>query len=225
VNRECDEAKQSRAPTSTMMAFVFLFAPSRFPRLSSCTRRIKTLFPTWRRWPSSTRCLLAARVASMVCRCEERERERKRGNGRREEREREAQSRGSEKENDGCERSSGRKTMLFSLFASQRIRARERFVPLLRALAFARMKKRKQQHEQQLAANGTYHGSGGSQKRKGNGFVGGGADTAAGVGNGTSTSTTSLLPAPSPSRLARFQSERASLPIWMARKQLLAEVN
>ena len=78
MNRECDEAKQSRAPTSTMMAFVFLFAPSRFPRLSSCTRRIKTLFPTWRRWPSSTRCLLAARVASMVCRCEERERERER---------------------------------------------------------------------------------------------------------------------------------------------------
>ena len=216
MNRECDEAKQSRAPTSTMMAFVFLFAPSRFPRLSSCTRRIKTLFPTWRRWPSSTRCLLAARVASMVCRCEERERER----------EREVmEGEKSEKENDGCERSSGRKTMLFSLFASQRIRARERFVPLLRALAFARMKKRKQQHEQQLAANGTYHGSGGSQKRKGNGFVGGGADTAAGVGNGTSTSTTSLLPAPSPSRLARFQSERASLPIWLARKQLLAEVN
>lgn len=89
------------------------------------------------------------------------------------------------------------------------------------------MKKRKQQQQQQqaLAANGTTNGGGGSQKRKGNGFFVGGGDTAR-VENGTSTPTASLiLPAPSHSRLARFQSERASLPIWLARKQLLAEVN
>ena len=90
-------------------------------------------------------------------------------------------------------------------------------------------KKRKDEHEQQQAlaarANGRSDGEGSPNKKKnktqrqedGNGLVEN--------GNGvTSTPTASPLPAPSPSRLARFQSERASLPIWLARKQLLEEV-
>ena len=86
------------------------------------------------------------------------------------------------------------------------------------------MKKRKQQNEREQvlgSANGYTSGDGGGglQKRKGNGFGNGN-----GEGGGDSPSTSSLPAAPSPNRLARFQSERASLPIWLARKQLLAEV-
>ena len=61
-----------------------------------------------------------------------------------------------------------------------------------------------------------------TSSRGGSGSSGRGSDTPpSGVGNGTSTAHQ----APSPNRLARFQSERASLPIWLARKQLLAEVS
>lgn len=83
------------------------------------------------------------------------------------------------------------------------------------------MKKRKQQHEQVLGANGNTSGDGGGglQKRKGNGFGNGN-----GEGGSDTPSTSSLPAAPSPNRLARFQSERASLTIWLARKQLLTEV-
>ena len=137
-----------------------------------------------------------------------------------------------EARNDGCEggEESEKNQCLFTFFFClflQRIRARERALSLFFVLSLAPMKKRKQQHEQVLAANGTTSGGGGSQKGKGNGFVvggggsGRGSDTPpSGVGNGTSTAHQ----APSPNRLARFQSERASLPIWLARKQLLAEV-
>ena len=51
----------------------FFFSPlSRFPRASSSplAHAESALFPTWRRWPSSTRCLFAARVASMLPRRE-----------------------------------------------------------------------------------------------------------------------------------------------------------
>ena len=94
-------------------------------------------------------------------------------------------------------------------------------MPTLSRFACARMKKRK--HQQALDPNNGTSTS--SNKRNGNAFVGG-------VGNGTSTSSSTPTPtaasplpaAPSPNRVARFQSERASLPIWLARKQLLAEV-
>ena len=113
-------------------------------------------------------------------------------------------------------------SLFFILLLAKNQSARERALSRFGVLSLAHMKKRKQHHEQVLAANGNTSGVGGLQKRKGNGFavVVGGGGTAAGVENGTYTS----LPAPSPNRLARFQSERASLPIWLARKQLLAEV-
>lgn len=70
---ERDETKEARGhrrrrrrrrSTRQGEAFVFFFC-LRHLLSSSHTRKTKAP-PTWRRWPSSTRCLLAARVASMV---------------------------------------------------------------------------------------------------------------------------------------------------------------